>query len=150
MFKTIRADSSHPDFISLVKELDIYLAYMDGDEHGFYDQYNKLNNLKHTVVAYNHDNAAACGAMKAFDGETMEIKRMYTLPAERGKGMAITILKELETWAVELGYHQCILETGKRQIEAVALYKKSGYTIIPNYGQYANVENSICFKKIII
>ena len=40
-----------------------------------------------------------------------------------------------------------ILETGKRQKEAVQFYKKNKYTIIPNFGQYKNVENSICFIK---
>jgi len=47
----------------------------------------------------------------------------------------------------ELGYEKCILETGKKQPEAIALYKKNGYKLIPNYGQYAEVENSVCFEK---
>ena len=45
---------------------------------------------------------------------------------------------------------KCILETGKRQAEAIRLYKKSGYDIIPNYGQYAGIENSVCFKKDLV
>jgi len=40
-----------------------------------------------------------------------------------------------------------MLETGKRQPEAIELYKKSGYKLTPNYGQYAGVENSLCFEK---
>jgi GNAT superfamily N-acetyltransferase len=67
--------------------------------------------------------------------------------SQRGKGIAGKILSELETWAVEMGYYKCILETGTRQLEAVALYKKSAYSIIPNYGQYIGVENSLCFEK---
>ena len=39
------------------------------------------------------------------------------------------------------------LETGKRQPEAIALYKKKGYSSIHNYGQYAEVPNSLCFEK---
>jgi GNAT superfamily N-acetyltransferase len=58
-------------------------------------------------------------------------------------------LKELELWAAEVNYKDCILETGKKQPEAIALYKKAGYTIISNYGQYKNVENSVCMKKSI-
>lgn len=61
--------------------------------------------------------------------------------------MASAILKELEIWTKELGYEKTILETGKRQTEAVALYEKCGYKVIPNYGQYSGVENSICFEK---
>ena len=59
------------------------------------------------------------------------------------------ILNELETWAKELGYEKTVLETVKRQTEAVALYNKSGYKVIPNYGQYIGVDNSICFEKIL-
>jgi putative acetyltransferase len=77
------------------------------------------------------------------------LKRMYVLMNRRGQGIATIILKELEQWAFELNYAKCLLETGKKQPEAIALYKKSGYCIIPNYGQYINVENSICFEKIL-
>jgi GNAT superfamily N-acetyltransferase len=79
----------------------------------------------------------------------MEVKRMYVLPNNRGKGIATTLLWELEKWALELGYMKCVLETGKRQPEAISLYEKSGYQRIPNYGQYKGVENSICFEKIV-
>jgi GNAT superfamily N-acetyltransferase len=74
---------------------------------------------------------------------------MYTVPAFRGQGIAAAVLNALEQWAAELSYESCVLETGKRQPEAIALYKKSGYIIIPNYGQYAGVENSVCFRKTL-
>ena len=77
----------------------------------------------------------------------MEIKRMYTSPGSRGTGIATKILTELEVWATELSYERCVLETGKRQPEAIRLYTKSGYQQIPNYGQYVGIENSICFEK---
>lgn len=79
----------------------------------------------------------------------MEVKRMYTLPESRGKGIAARILSELEEWAAELAYQRCVLETGKRQLEAIALYRKHGYQVVANYGQYADVENSVCFEKEI-
>ena len=79
----------------------------------------------------------------------MEIKRMYTLPDRRGKGIASQVLRELENWASELSYRKCILETGKKQPEAIRVYQKNGYQIIPNYGQYAGIENSLCFEKEI-
>jgi putative acetyltransferase len=59
------------------------------------------------------------------------------------------VLSELESWAAELGYPKCVLETGKRQPEAIALYEKQGYQRIPNYGQYIGVENSVCFEKVL-
>jgi GNAT superfamily N-acetyltransferase len=100
-------------------------------------------------VAYQHNVAVGCGAIKAFDDASMEVKRMFTLPESRGTGIASNILHALETWAAELGYKTCVLETGKKQPEAIALYQKSGYEITPNYGQYVGIENSVCFMKNI-
>lgn len=147
--KVIRTDSTDKDFIELVKHLDKELAERDGNEHSFYSQFNKIDMIRHTVVLYEEERPVACGAMKQFDPESMEVKRMYTLPDYRGKGLGSLILEALEAWAVELGYRRCVLETGKRQPEAIALYKKNGYVFIPNYGQYIGVENSVCFEKKI-
>ena len=146
----IRTDSQHPDFIDLVKLLDAYLKITDGDEHEFYNQFNNIDVLKHVVIAYSENKAIGCGAFKEFDNNSVEIKRMYTLPETRGKGTATMVLKALEFWAKEIGYSNCILETGIRQIEAVNFYKKRNYNVIPSYGQYLNMDNSVCFKKLLI
>lgn len=147
MIQTIRTDSSHPDFIALVKYLDAELAERDGTEHSFYDQFNKIISLKHVVVAYEDGKPVSCGAIKESAPKVMEVKRMYTVPEHRGKGIAAIVLRDLETWAQELGYQTCVLETGKRQPEAIRLYEKNGYKRIPNYGQYVGVKNSVCFEK---
>ena len=63
--------------------------------------------------------------------------------------MASGVLAELEQWARELGMERCILETGLRQPEAIALYERNGYEPIPNYGPYAGVANSRCFAKVL-
>lgn len=147
MITFLRTDSKNNDFISLVKELDAFLAVTDGDDHSFYDQYNKLDNIKYVIVAYIDDIPVACGAIKQFDTTTMEVKRMFTSEKSRGKGLASKVLKELEKWALELSFERCILETGIRQVEAVQLYKKNSYTLIENYGQYAGIEESLCFEK---
>ena len=149
MIKIIRTNSDHPDFISLVRLLDADLAKRDGDEHSFYAQFNKIDKIKHAVVLHADEKPVACGAIKQYAEDIMEVKRMYTLPVYRGKGIATMVLNELEKWAVELGYAKCILETGKRQPEAISLYTRNGYVLIPNYGQYAGVENSVCFEKAI-
>ena len=143
----LRTNSDHPDFIGLVRLLDADLAIRDGEDHAFYAQFNKIVELKHTVVIYEKDMPLACGAIKQFETNRTEVKRMYTLPEHRGKGLATCVLNELEVWAAELGYEFTVLETGKRQPEAIALYKRNGYRQIPNYGQYIGVENSLCFEK---
>jgi GNAT superfamily N-acetyltransferase len=145
--KIIRTNSKNKDFINLVKQLDAYLKITDQDEHEFYNQFNNIDVLKEVVVIYDDEVAVGCGAIKKFDDSSMEIKRMYLSSEQRGKGFAQKILAELETWAKELGYQKCVLETGKRQIEAVQFYKKCNYKIILNYGQYIEMENSICFEK---
>ena len=72
---------------------------------------------------------------------------MYVVAESRGVGVAQILLKALECWVKELKYKKCFLETGIRQIAAVHFYKKSNYKVIPNYGQYKGMENSICFEK---
>lgn len=142
-----RTNFDNVDFINLVKELDAYLKITDRDEHDFYNQFNHIDVLKNIVVIYFNEIAVGCGAIKKFDNNTVEVKRMFVCQEKRGSGVAQEMLQELETWAKELGYQECILETGIRQLEAVRFYKKCNYKIIPNYGQYKNMENSICFKK---
>ena len=149
MIKITRTGSDNQDFIDLVKYLDADLAERDGNDHSFYAQFNKIDKIKYAIVAYEDDKPIGCGAIKEYAQNTMEIKRMYTLPESRGKGIATKVLTELEIWATELSYEKCVLETGKKQPEAIGLYKKNGYKLIPNYGQYAEIENSLCFEKVV-
>ena len=149
MIRIIRTNSDNQDFIQLVKHLDADLAERDGKDHSFYAQFNKIDKIKSVVLAYENDKPVGCGAIKEYASDTTEIKRMYIAPESRGKGIASRVLQELELWASELSYEKCILETGKKQPEAIGLYKKNGYKIIPNYGQYAEIENSLCFEKHI-
>lgn len=111
---------------------------------------------KHAILqerAILQGHAVGCGAIKAFSNDAMheaiEVKRMYVPPDQRGNGIASFVLSALEEWAKEMGYKRCVLETGKRQPEAIALYKKNGYTITPNYGQYIGIANSVCFEKVL-
>lgn len=147
MVQLTRTNSGNPDFVELVKHLDAELEIRDGDEHPFYDQFNKIHDIKYVVIAYNDQTPVSCGAIKEFSPGVMEVKRMFTLSAFRGKGIASKVLGELEYWAGELGFQKCILETGVKQPEAIRLYQKNNYTRIPNFGQYAGVDNSVCFEK---
>ncbi|MEZ4792275.1 MAG: GNAT family N-acetyltransferase [Gelidibacter sp.] len=150
MIKIKRTDSTNSGFIGLVQLLDADLKIRDGVEHDFYHQFNAIVDIKNCIVLYEDETPIGCGAIKLYDEKTIEIKRMYVLPEHRGKGIAVRILFELEIWAQELGFSKCILETGFKQPEAIALYKKAGFKIIPNYGQYIGVENSVCFGKKLV
>lgn len=144
-----RTSSDNPDFRLLVSELDRYLAIRNGEANDFFAAFNKVDQIKHVVLAYENEAAVGCGAMKEYDPDSMEIKRMFVPAEQRGKGIASLVLKELETWAKELGYSKCVLETGNDMSDAVGLYKKRAYKRIPNYGQYENVADSVCFEKMI-
>lgn len=149
MLNVHRTTSDHSDFRSLVVLLDQDLALRDGAEHAFYAQFNKIDSINNVVVAFCDEQAVGCGAFKFYADKVVEVKRMFVVPGHRGRGIAATVLRELETWATELGCTECVLETGKKQPEAIRLYTKSGYEIIPNYGQYEGVENSVCMRKIL-
>ena len=144
-----RTTSDNADFGNLVIQLDAYLRVLDGEDHAFYAQFNKTSLLKNAVICYENDKAVGIGAYKEFESNVAEIKRMYTLPECRGKGIAKAILTELEVWAKEENYTTSILETGFLQLDAIGLYRKLGYEVTENFGQYSGVANSICMKKLI-
>ena len=149
MISIIRTNSDNPDFKSLVALLDEDLKIRDGEEHAFYSQFNSITKIKWALVAFMDNRPVGSGALREYATDTVEIKRMFVLPEYRGQGVARGMLDELQKWAGELNFDSCILETGKNQPEAIALYLSTGFTPIPNYGQYLKVENSVCMKKLI-
>lgn len=147
MISIQRTTATNNDFVLLIKRLDEDIKVRDGEEHLFHAQYNKTDHIHHVLVAYKNKTAVGCGAIKHFDNQTAEIKRMYVSTDYRGKGIATKILNALELWARELNYKHTILETGVKYHEALALYQKHGYSPIPRYGQYEKMLSSRCFKK---
>jgi GNAT superfamily N-acetyltransferase len=110
------------------------------------------------VIAYDTASSTAlgCGAMRLLPdptdhpGETAaELKRMYVLPEQRGRGIGKRILAEIESHARRRGIHRMRLETGTLQPEAVGLYERAGYRQIPNFGPYAGSETSLCFERVL-
>lgn len=150
MIRIRRTDENDADFLSLVGRLDAELAVRDGDDHAFYAQFNRPIGMNGVVVSEENGLGVGCGAFRRFDDTTAEIKRMFVEPTHRGRRIAASILAELEAWAGESGFVACVLETGMKQPEAIALYSRSGYSQIENYGQYAAVYNSVCFRKQLV
>ena len=145
-----RTNSDNKEFQELVKVLDLELKIRDGEDHLFYAQLNKTDNIKHVIVGYDQNTPIACGALRFYSEGIMEVKRMFVPLEYRGKGIASIVLKELETWCRELNYKKCILETGINQPEAIKLYEKNHYKRVPNYGNYQNMATSVCFEKELI
>ena len=148
MYKLLKTNSNHSDFQKLTQLFDEYLVEIDGDEKDFFAQYNQIY-IDNVIICYENEIAVGCGAFKEYEPTVAEIKRMFVLPEKRGKGIASTVLNALEIWAKENGFQHAILETSNQLTNAISLYQKSGYEVIPNYGQYIDVESSVCMKKIL-
>ena len=144
-----RTNSEDVDFINLVVLLNQDLKIRDGEDHDFYNQFNGIDTIKHAIVLYEGEAAIGCGAFREKENGIAEIKRMFVHPDYRKRGIASAILKELEIWAAEVDYKYTILETGINQPEAIALYQKQEYVIIPNYPPYDVMDNSVCMKKTL-
>jgi GNAT superfamily N-acetyltransferase len=143
----LRTDSANRDFQYLVVLMDHDLRERYGSVQSVYNELNQVADLDTIVVAYDEQQAVGCGCFRKFSDNTAEIKRMYVEPSYCGQGIAVRILNELELWAGEKGFNHAILETGRKQPEAIHLYERSGYATTINYGPYDGLDNSICMRK---
>lgn len=101
-------------------------------------------------LAGTRERALGCGALRVIDDGVGELKRMYVRPEARGRRLGGRILTALETTALGLGCHRLTLETGTRQVEAMALYRRHGYTEIPCWGEYLrSADTSTCLGKAL-
>jgi GNAT superfamily N-acetyltransferase len=101
------------------------------------------------LVARLHGEPIGCGALRQFDDDTAEIKRVYVAPAGRRRGVARQIVAALETFAIQQNYRNIRLETGVRQPEAQRLYQSMGFQQIDAFGPYIGNPTSVCFEKVI-
>lgn len=146
---TCKHSNTHEDFCALTRALDAELHTRYGNVQAQYDKHNVIDPIETALIGYEDDRPIACGCFKKIDAQTVEMKRMFVVSSYRRRGFSSQILRELEAWARELGYTEARLETGKGQPEAIALYQKMGYAVIPNYGPYVGMENSVCMRKAL-
>jgi GNAT superfamily N-acetyltransferase len=124
------------DFKLLTDELDNELSYKNGEKQNEYNKYNKLDGINDTIIVYNKNVPIACGSIKLYDPNKYEVKRVYVRKDHRGKGISKEIMNCLESIARDKAIKTLILETSRTFIEAINLYKRMGYQVIDNYGQY--------------
>jgi putative acetyltransferase len=101
------------------------------------------------LLGYADGKVVASGALRPLDDAVVEVRRMYVAVAARRAGCATQMLRALETTAAGMGYSTVRLETGYRQLPAIALYLRSGYRRIDPFGPYADDPTSVCFEKHI-
>lgn len=144
-------DGKDPDFAMLCSRLDNALDEIVGGRlnRGQYEQYNQRDSIHDVILAYHGGEPIACGAFKLYDEDHAELKRIYVEASHRKMGLGAELVRRLEAKAKIKGYKWCILETGKRMKAACSMYKKAGYKIIQNYGQYADMPDSICMERKI-
>ncbi|GAA2224547.1 GNAT family N-acetyltransferase [Micromonospora olivasterospora] len=103
------------------------------------------------LIAHVDGEPVGCGGWRSHgdDGDTAEVKRMYTTPAARGRGVARAVLAAVERSAREQGRKRIVLECGDRQPEAIAMYAAAGYERIPNFGFYQDAPGCISFGRTL-
>ena len=147
-----RADIRSPEAFALISALNAELtaAYSDtpGANHFRVDADEVAPGRGAYLIAWRAAMPIGCGAVRRYDEETAEIKRMYVVPSERSNGVGRRIVGALEREARALGVARVLLETGTRQEAAIALYEKLGFARIPPYGEYmASAATSVCMQK---
>lgn len=144
---TINAEAlESTDARRLIGELDDHLNSLYPPE----DNFTELPTADAFLVARIDGVAIGCGAVRFIDATTAEVKRMYVAPTARGGGVGREIVRALEAFAVAEGARRLVLETGPKQVEAIALYEQLGFAVTPCWGQYINGKNSICYAKPLL
>lgn len=147
-FEFIRCDGTNKDFIENCRLLDEDLDIRVGKiiDRSQYTAYNTLDEIREAIVVYADGNAVGGGAIRYYEKDSVELKRIFVRPYAQGKGAGTKLVRLLIDWAKELGYKKVLLETGEMLDEAVHIYKKLGFSVIENYGVYKGMEDSLCME----
>lgn len=140
------------DFISLCNLLDSELNYRVGGAQNRlqYQSLNKLDDIKDFYIAYYKGEPVGCSCSKIINSYVLEIKRVFVKKEYRNKRIAEKMIDLIIHNAIQNNYKLLVLETGKILYEAMNLYAKLGFNIIPNFGPYKNLKYSICMEKRLV
>ena len=142
-------DPTTPDVVPLTRQLDGYLASLYPTANIQPVSSEELRQPHVTFVTARVDGTpVACGAC-VDEGDYVEVKRMYVLPACRGLGLGKQLLEALEQYVRGRGARLIRLETGTAQAEALELYERSGYVRCPPFGRHRANAHSICMEKVL-
>lgn len=147
----VRTDGKNEDFIENCRLLDMDLDRRVGRQikREKYEKFNQLDEIREAIVVFDHGRAVGGGAIRRYDDENVELKRVFVQNEYQGQGIGSRLVSLLIEWAAQLGYRRMILETGELLAESCAVYKKLGFEVIPNYGPYADMPESLCMAKTI-
>ena len=147
----IYTNGQNQDFILLCHELDAFLNELVGGEENRaeYIPYNALDDIHDVIVAYDENIPIGCVSFKYYDKEKAEVKRFFIREKYRHNGLGRELMKLLEASAKEQGYCYLVLESGEPLVAAMKLYRSMGYEVIPNYGPYVDMPDSVCMMKAL-
>lgn len=147
-FEFVRCDGTNKDFIENCRLLDENLDIRVGKiiDRSQYIAYNTLDEIKEAIVVYADGTAVGGGAIRFYEKDSVELKRIFVRPYAQGKGAGTKLVQHLIDWAKELGYKKILLETGELLAESVHVYKKLGFRVTENYGVYKGMKDSLCME----
>jgi GNAT superfamily N-acetyltransferase len=147
---------SAPEAAALIRELDAELVRRYPEPGGTFFRLDdrEVDDGRGTfLVARLDGQPVGCGALRVLEGEwperTAELKRMYVRPDGRGRRIGAAVLDGLLAEARQLGVRRVVLETGRRQLEALALYRRTGFEECSCWGAYDQAPLSICLCRSV-
>jgi len=143
-----RESPRQDDVIALIRQSDALMQSLYPAESNHLVDVESLAALNvHFLVAREQGRALGCGAFVLGEAGQAEMKRVFVAPAARGKGIARLLMEALEREAARLGVTLMQLETGIKQPEAIALYRKFGYAERGPFGNYQPDPLSLFMEK---
>ena len=142
----VKCDGKNEDFIENCRLLDEDLERRVGKvvNREQYKPYNLLDDINEAIVVYRDGQPVGGGAIRRYDDETAELKRVFVHPGAQGAGIGTELVSRLIDWARKLGYKKMLLETGELLAESCHVYRKLGFEKIENYPPYENMSASLC------
>lgn len=138
------------DAITLITELEEVLdpLYPSTSRHGYSVEKLLREGVAFFIIRHNGE-LVGCGGVQLFGDEYAELKRMYVRPKFRGKGFARLMLDHLSEYSRNNGIAVLRLETGIHQHEAIGLYERAGFELVPPFGDYKPDPLSRFYEKRI-
>ena len=136
-----RTDARDPDAVALAKAMtdEGHRVYADRGLIRAQSLTELVGPGDRVVVGRIDGRPVAVGAVRALEPGIGEIKRMYIVEDQRGRGLGRRLLEALEHEAMAMGFERLRLDTGERQTAAIALYESVGYRPIPAYNDSADL-----------
>ena len=142
-------DGSDPVFLRFYRETEAYYNSLVGGEENrkAFIPYNLSESITDVLIASDGDIPVGCAGLKKYSAGDVEVKRVWVEPAYRGNRVALRMMERLEAKAREKGFSRTILQTRPVMEDAVALYRRLGYHLIPDYPPYDRLDGVVCLAK---